>query len=184
MVAQAKTRVTFDEYAALPETNHIIELIDGEMVVHPPKDQHQKILWNIVATLMPLLASGEARFAPTGLHFDDGNSFEPDVFWVSAENDHCVLEDNGRFWHGAPDLVVEVLSPSTEANDRGDKFDTYEQYGVREYWLVSPEGQFTEVYRHENGRFNRVGLFRAEQPFVSTVLGANIDSRGWYAGGQ
>jgi Uma2 family endonuclease len=181
MVAQAKTQVTFEEYAALPETNQVTELIDGEIFVNPPLDKHQEVLGEIYALVRSLIAGGKLRMAPTGLHFDDGNSFEPDVFWVSAENDLCFLEDNGRFWHGAPDLVVEVLSPSTEANDRGNKFDTYEKYGVREYWLVSPEGHFTEVYQHENGKFNRVGLFKAEQPFVSAVLGGvNINAQSWF----
>lgn len=181
MVPQAKTRVTFAEYAALPETNQIVELIDGEIVVNPPLFRHQKALWEIIATVMPLMKEGTACLAPTGLHFDDGNSFEPDLFWVSPENDHCLLVDEGRYWHGAPDLVIEILSPSTASNDRGDKFNIYEKYGVREYWLVDPDAKFTEVYRHDGNKLDRHGLFKPDQPFISTVLGgATIDSRNWY----
>jgi Uma2 family endonuclease len=182
MVAQSKIRVTFAEYAAMPETNQIVELIDGEIVMNPPVDKHQKALWEIVATVMPLMRNGEARFAPAGLHFDDGNSFEPDLFWVSADNNHCFLEEKGRFWRGAPDLVIEILSPSTASDDRGIKFDTYQKHGVREYWLVDPEAKFTEVYRHDGNKFERQGVFKPNQPFVSAVLnGAAIDSQNWYA---
>jgi Uma2 family endonuclease len=181
MDTPAKTRVTFEEYTALPETNQIVELIDGEIVVNPPLDKHQKALWQIVTTLTPLMATGEARFAPAGLHFDDGNSFEPDLFWVSPDNTQCFLEDNGRYWHGAPDLVVEILSPSTASDDRGIKYETYEKYGVREYWLVDPDAKYVEVYRHEAGKFQRQGVYKPNQPFVSAALGgATINSQSWF----
>lgn len=179
--AEAKIRVTFAEYAALPESNQIVELIDGEIVMNPPRDKHQFTLWQIVATVSTLMKEGQARFAPTGLHFDDGNSFEPDLFWVSPASTRCVLEPDGRFWHGAPDLVIEILSPSTASNDRGIKFETYEQSGVGEYWLVDPEAHFTEIYRHDGEKFERQGVFKPTQPFTSAVLGGvTIDSSGWF----
>lgn len=173
--------MTFADYDALPETNQIVELIDGEIFVNPPLDKHQQVMWEIVAILTPLMRGGTPRFAPCGLHFDDGNSFEPDLFWVSRDNPHCFLEDNGYYWHGAPDLVIEVLSPSTAFNDRGKKFDTYQQHGVREYWLVEPEASFIEVYRLEGEHFARHGLFKAGESFVSQVLGnAEISTQSWF----
>lgn len=182
MVAQPKIRVTFAEYAVLPESNQIVELIDGEIVMNPPLFRHQKALLQIIATLLPLQLPGELCLAPTGLHFDDGNSFEPDLFWVSADNTACFLEDNGRYWHGAPDLVIEILSPSTASDDRGIKFDIYQTHGVREYWLVDPEAKFTEVYRRDGSKFERQGVFKPNQPFASAVLdGATINSQNWYA---
>ncbi|MBL8163021.1 MAG: Uma2 family endonuclease [Anaerolineae bacterium] len=177
-----KVRVTFAEYDALPETNQIVELIDGEIVMNPPVFRHQKVLLRIVATLLPLNLSGELCIAPCGLRFDDGNSFEPDLFWVSLDNTACVLEPNGNYWHGAPDLVIEVLSPSTEANDRGKKFRTYQQYGVREYWLVNPDVQFVEVYAQLNARFEQQGVILPGQAFTSEVLsGVSIDVTPWFA---
>lgn len=182
MDTPAKTRVTFEEYAALPETNQIVELIDGEIVVNPPLYKHQKALLQIIKTLTPLLPHGEMAIAPTGLHLNDGNSFEPDLFWVSPENTQSFLEDNGRYWHGAPDLVVEILSPSTASNDRGAKYDTYEKHGVREYWLVDPDAKFVEVYRHEAGKYARQGVFKANQSFVSAVLGGGaIEIASWFS---
>ncbi len=128
------------------------------------------------------MKAGNACLGPTGLHFDDGNSFEPDLFWVSAENDNCFLEDNGRYWHGGPDLVVEVISPSTEFNDRGLKFLTYQKYGVHEYWMVNPESKFVEVYGLDGERFVQQGIYDATQPFVSAVLGnATINPKSWFS---
>jgi Uma2 family endonuclease len=176
-----REKVSLADYLALPESNQITELIDGEIVVNPPRDAHQKTLWMLVGDLMPLLNEGEARFAPTGLNFDDGNSFEPDLFWVSPTNDRCRVEPQGRYWEGAPDLIIEVLSPTTEAIDRDDKYKVYERYGVREYWLVSPDARYAEVHRLEDGRFTRVGVFRPGQSFVSTVLGgATIYPARWF----
>ncbi len=182
MDQEAKIRVTFEEYDALPETNQIVELIDGEIIASPPLDIHQKTLLKVVKTVMTLMKKGEACLVPTGLHFDDENSFEPDLFWVSAENEHCFLEDNGRYWHGAPDLVIEILSPTTASNDRGVKFEMYEQHGVREYWMVDPDANYVEIYRLEGDKFERQGLFKPNQPFTSTVLvGTTIDSKSWFS---
>ncbi len=166
-----KTKTTFAEYASLPESNQIIELIDGEVILNPPLDAHQDVLGNIYLFLRQRVQGGVLRMAPTGVYFDDANSFEPDIFWVSTDNDHCFLGADHRFWHGAPDLIVEVLSVSTTSKDRGIKFDVYEQSGVAEYWLVDPLAQYVEVYKLHNGTFNRIGLFEADQAFASHVLG-------------
>jgi Uma2 family endonuclease len=185
MVAGAKIRVTFAEYAALPETNQIVELIDGEIVretvINLAPYAHRETLAKVKTFLVNELTIGLLYNPPSGLHFEDGNSFEPDLFWISPENDQCFLEDDGRYWHGAPDLVIEILSPSTASNDRGSKFDTYEKNGVREYWMVDPDAKFVEVYRHDGSRFERQGVFKPDQPFISAVLGgATIASQNWY----
>ena len=185
MVAQTKTRVTFAEYAALPETNQIVELIDGEIVretvVNLAPYAHHETLSKVKSYLINELKIGLLYNSPSGLNFDDGNSFEPDLLWIGPENDHCYLENDGRYWHGAPDLVIEILSPSTASNDRGSKFDTYEKNGVREYWMVDPDAKFTEVYRHNGNKFERQGVFKPDQPFISAVLrDASIDSQNWY----
>ncbi|MCA0454307.1 MAG: Uma2 family endonuclease [Chloroflexi bacterium] len=177
-----KTRTTFAEYAALPESNQIVELIDGEIVVNPPLFRHQKALVKIILSLQFLSENGEICVAPTGLKFDDGNSFEPDLFWVSESNTDCVLGADGRYWYGAPDLVVEILSPSTEVNDRGHKFQTYQRYGIREYWMVNPEAKFVEVYTLSGSRLTQQGIYEAAQPFASAVLGGvTIDPKTWFS---
>jgi Uma2 family endonuclease len=79
------------------------------------------------------------------------NDYEPDVVFFSKARAQGFTHGQSEF--PVPDLVVEVLSPSTQANDRGVKFDDYERSGVREYWLVDPEQRTVEVYHAEGQRF-------------------------------
>ncbi|MBZ0287332.1 MAG: Uma2 family endonuclease [Anaerolineae bacterium] len=175
MVDFVQTRMTSAEYWQQPETNRIEELIDGELIVTPPPlDAHQDKVTNIAVYVKPLTKGGQFRVAPTGVHFEDGYDFEPDIFWIAPDNDHCILAPDGRYWQGAPDFIVEVLSPTTAYRDRGIKFETYQRHGVREYWLVDPEAAFIEVYRLENEQFVRLGLFKAGETFASPVLGVDV----------
>lgn len=82
------------------------------------------------------------------LFLDNENRYVPDAMIVC---DRKKIKHDGV--HGAPDLVVEVLSPSTGAHDRGAKMRHYEAAGVKEYWIVSPLGKTVEVYFNQNGRF-------------------------------
>jgi Uma2 family endonuclease len=176
-----QTRVTFAEYSQRPETNQIVELIDGEIVVNSPRDIHQKTHWQISATLNSILPPGEARSAPAGLRIDDHNSFEPDIFWVSENNPNCSLGPDGYYWQGAPDLVIEILPPSTASYDRGYKYDTYERIGVLEYWLVDPDSQHVEVYQLVDRRFMRLGLFKSPKTFRSAALNnVEVDISSWF----
>jgi Uma2 family endonuclease len=91
------------------------------------------------------------------------------VFWISPENTRCTLVD-GKYWHGAPDLVVEVLSSSTARRDRKEKLQLYQQYGVREYWLVDPDGEYVEVYRQEGEQLVKHGIWGPGESFTSPAL--------------
>lgn len=164
-----RTGVTAAEFLALPEMNQISELINGEIIVTPPSDTHQSIVGAIYFALRSAYPHGAFRIAPTGVHLDDENVVEPDVFWVSDANPRCRLID-GKYWRGAPDLVIEVLLPSTARIDRDLKFRLYEQYGVREYWLIDPDAQFIEVYRREGEKLERQGFFGAGETLTAGVL--------------
>lgn len=172
MVVPARAKTTFAEYQAMEETNQIVELIDGDILVTSPSDLHQETFTRLFLLLGTLLKNGKLRSAPSGLYFDDMNSFEPDLFWISPQNEHCFLRDDGRYWQGAPDLIVEILSPSTSYRDRGIKYETYERHGVREYWLIDPEARFVEVFSHDGAHFSRLGIFQAGEQFTSPILGA------------
>jgi Uma2 family endonuclease len=170
MADMLRIRMTSEEFYRQAETSRIEELIDGELVVTPPPlDIHQDISSRLYLLLAKLVGGGTLRYAPTGVHFDEGQGYEPDIFWISPENTTCALVD-GRYWHCAPDLIIETLSPSTAERDRGVKFDTYEKHGVREYWLADPESQFVEVYTLTAGRFSRLGLFGKGKSFPPPVL--------------
>ena len=172
----APSKTSFGDYLTLTEAgDHIVQLIDGEIVVDAPFDDHQRALWQLVFVLAPHLMRGEPRFAPCTVYFDEKNSFQPDLFWVSPENDHCTLASDHRYWIGAPDLVVEVLSPSTSYNDRRHKFLIYEKYGVREYWLLDPLAQHVEVFTLQDAKLFKLDIYRPGDSFTSPLLGAAVD---------
>lgn len=176
--ARNPQKMTAKEFKQLPETNQFIELLDGDVIMSPaPKNAHQAAVLSIATFFKINAVGGQTVIAPMDVYFDDYNVAQPDIFWVSNEGSQCSLGDDG-YWHGASDLVVEVLSPSTALKDRGIKFNLYEQYGVREYWLVDTEAKFIEVYRLDAGKFARLGAFGAGQNFVSEVLSqltVNVD---------
>lgn len=165
----SKTRMTATEFSQLPETNQPTELIDGELIVSPPPiPKHQRINRRIVIMLDELIPDGELFFAPIGVYFDEDNIPEPDVVWVS-EASKCVIGD--KYLEGPPELIVEIFSPGTLRRDRREKYELYERFGVREYWMVDPVGQFIEVCVWANGLYNRQGVYGPDDSFESPVLG-------------
>jgi Uma2 family endonuclease len=167
------TQTALDAYLAMPETNRIVELINEEIVMTPPPlDVHQEVFGNLHLFLANVLQShgGIIRLAPTGIKFDDDNVVEPDIFWIAPDNTRCTLHPAGRFWLGAPDLIIEIRSPSTALRDRREKFALYERDAVREYWLVDPNARFIEVYSHDGSAFQQLGIFSDAESFASPVL--------------
>ncbi|MEL6271043.1 MAG: Uma2 family endonuclease, partial [Chloroflexota bacterium] len=116
---------------------------------------------------------GTVRLSPCDLYITDDTVLQPDVMLIKPDNPNCELEDDG-YWHGAPDLVVEVLSPGTASLDRGRKFQLYAQHGVLEYWLADPQAQFIEVFTPQNSQFIQQGLYEINATFTSGVLGADV----------
>src|SRR5262245_18528912 len=145
----ARTKLTKADYQALPESNLPMERIHGELIVSPtPIHAHQKVVFKAAKVVEQLAPGGEVVIAPMDVYFGEDDNVQPDVFWVSGTESRCKLGEDG-YWYGAPDLVIEVLSPSTEYRDRHDKYELYEQHGVQEYWPVNTVARFIEVYRLE-----------------------------------
>lgn len=165
-----QTRMTAREFMAQPESSEHVELIAGEFVMSPtPKFKHQNISLNSAVELRGKVPHGKVVISPMDVYLDDENVVQPDVFWVSGVDSRCKLGDDG-YWHGAPDLVVEVLSPSTALRDHGIKFALYERFGTREYWLIDPDGEFVEVFHHDGEVFRRAGAFGRDAAFALSVL--------------
>lgn len=164
-----KPRMTLEEFKALPETNTFVEFIDGEVIVSPtPIDRHQETSGAAFIHLYTLHPSGTWRLAPLDVYLGE-HVLQPDIFWVSDDSTNCFLGED-KYWHGGPDLVIEILSPSTAKRDRGRKYRLYEQYGVREYWLIDTDASFIEVYHLENGRFVKQDIYGLDETFTSPVL--------------
>lgn len=128
------------------------ELIGGEVVFMSPRPSiaHYEIADNIHHLFRQYLKGKTCRSFGDGvdLYLSETNHLIPDGMIVC---DRSKIKPNGV--HGAPDLVVEVLSPGTVRYDRGEKLAAYEKAGVREYWIVSPAGRSVEQYLVKSGHF-------------------------------
>jgi Uma2 family endonuclease len=173
MAKQTKILITSEEFEALPESQQPTELIEGEIVVRGvPTIRHQRVVRNIFKLLDNLASNGEVLFAPVSIKLNDTSYYQPDVLWIGDDNPNCEIDEGGI--DGAPDLVVEVISTGTAKIDRGIKFDTYQQAGVREYWIVEPEENFVEVWQLIDAVYTKLGLFTVEQRFTSPMLTKEI----------
>lgn len=173
MAEQVTTRMTAAEFQQLPQTSKPTELINGALIVSPsPISNHQRAAGRIYAMLLDLSPSGEPIVSPMDVYLDDTNVFQPDVFWL-AEDSQCVERDG--YFYGAPELVVEVHSPSTAKLDKQEKFDAYEQHGVQEYWMVDPIANIIEVWQRKDNQFIRLGVFGNEDTFTSIATKQSID---------
>jgi Uma2 family endonuclease len=171
-----RVRLTYQDLLGLPDDLLRHELIDGEHLMSPaPNTKHQRIVVNLSWRIRAFLehhSLGSVYVAPLDVVFSDFDVAEPDVLYVSAEREKLLGTD--RNLSGAPDLVVEVLSPSTAHIDQGRKRWLYERYGVREYWIVDPEKETVKVYRLAKGSLRLdAEIARADGAaarFVSTPL--------------
>ena len=140
--------MTADEFAALPEGPPYFQLVEGELFfMASPARWHQATVGNlyfaIKAHLRATPSMGQVYMAPSDVQLDKENVFEPDVYFVSREREG-ILTDQGAA--GAPDIVAEVLSPSTLRLDRTKKRAVYFQHGVREIWFVDPDRRQVEIH--------------------------------------
>lgn len=166
---------TYDDYKSLPfsETEQY-ELLGGEIVMVPsPGFRHQRISWELEYRLSQHvrdLRLGIVADAPLDVVLGEGGDREvaqPDVLFISHERIEIIHDDEVR---GAPDLVVEILSPSTADYDRGYKRTLYARAGVGEYWIVDPQTETAEVLTSGQGGFEPLGTFGRDDTLVSGVL--------------
>ena len=170
----SKTRVTADEFLELPETLQPPELLDGEIIVSPtPTTDHQRIVLRLTLLLSQKVTEkgGEVALSPLDVRFDEFNVVQPDVMWL-APNSRCTEIDQRL--SGPPELVIEVLSPSTSRRDKREKFRLYERHGVTEYWIVDPSNRYVELWHLVDGRFQAIDTFTPGETFESPQLGEII----------
>jgi Uma2 family endonuclease len=173
-----------------------VEFIDGEVVPHSPaKHRHLGVTKRVVALLdayVNVHQTGEV-LSEKCLCVFPRNDYEPDVVFFGPEKAAGLDEDTMKF--PVPDLIVEVLSESTEARDRGVKFEDYEAHGVGEYWIVDPEREVLEQYALRDSGYELLlktssGEVRSEvlRGFVAPVRAlfskeANLEALRTLAGG-
>ena len=136
---------TYRDYLLLPEQDRR-ELIEGDFYVVPaPSLKHQSVVRNLGTLLWDFVrrnSLGTVFWAPTDVVLSQESVVQPDILFVSNERRGVITEANIS---GAPDLVVEVLSPSTADRDKQLKLSLYARHGVGEYWIVDPDGESLQV---------------------------------------
>lgn len=169
-------RWTYEEYYKLDDGQHY-EIMDGNLVMAPTPDvRHQDWLGNHYFLLRQHLArkkSGRLFIAPFDVVFDSENTVQPDLIFVASANSG-IIEKRAIF--GAPDLLVEMLSPSSIDRDLVDKKSLYARFGVKEYWIGDPAKQTMEILTLRGGRYQRYCAAKEKGKLVSKVLpGLKLD---------
>jgi Uma2 family endonuclease len=160
----ARVRLTYDDFLLFPDDGKRHELIDGEHYVTPsPNIRHQAILGNLyflVRTWLEQHPVGRVFMAPLDVVFSDFDVVEPDLLFVSRERAPDILAV--KHVTGAPDIVVEIGSPTTRKRDETIKRRLYERSGMFEYWVIDPDLEVVRICRNRDGRFERPVELRAD----------------------
>ena len=162
--AAIQRKWTYRDYCAIPEDGRRHEILDGEHFMSPsPGVRHQRLsrrLYDALSAWLKQGKEGELFYAPLDVVLSDFDVVQPDVIWLSETSQAYLTEANVQ---GPPDLVVEILSPSSRRQDQSIKLDLYQRFGVREYWLVDPEVAEVRCWSLVGERFGRPRLFEASR---------------------
>ena len=166
-----RPRVSFADLERAPEDGRRYQLYDGEVFVVPaPLPRHQ-VVQLLIAEMLRHFAAEHGGFAvpsPIDIVFSDYDVLQPDVVFFKADRRHLV--DLDHVIRHAPDLCVEVISPSTQETDRGRKMQMFARYGVPEYWIVDPRASRIEVYRLEGSAYALVSDASCDDTLLSPTI--------------
>jgi Uma2 family endonuclease len=148
-------KLTYEDFERFPEDDRLRhEILDGVHVVSPsPTIRHQRLSKRVFRKLDSFVEAqglGEIFYAPMDVLLSRHDIVEPDLFFIAGDRDGIVTEKNVQ---GAPDLVVEILSPGTRKRDLVDKRERYEALGVQEYWVFDPDRHTVAAFRREGEHF-------------------------------
>lgn len=165
-----KEKATLADFRALPEGPPYYELVGGQLIEMPsPTPTHQRIVTRLSAKMLNFADEhdlGEVFVALLDTHLTDEDAYQPDVLFISHER-AAIVEERIE---GAPDLVVEVLSPSTGYYDLTQKRRVYAETGAREYWIVDPMERTVDVLENTGEGFEGRGVLQERDEATSKVL--------------
>ena len=169
----SQTALTIADLDLMPDDGNRYELIEGELLVSRSAGlTHQGVSGELFLSLGIYLKVNPIGkvFAAVGVVFDDLNGVIPDLVYFSNESRNKIV--SGERITGAPDLVVEILSPGSE-NERRDRLakkELYGKFGVKEYWILDPALRTIEVFRHDGKTLTPVGVLGAESDLTTPLL--------------
>jgi Uma2 family endonuclease len=146
--------LTYEDYLEFPNDGRRYEILEGELMMTPaPSPQHQDVSINLEFFLYAHIRRfglGKLFHAPFDVIMSNISIVQPDILFISVEKLSSITE---RGFEGAPDLVVEILSPATQRYDRINKLKIYASHGVKWYWLVSPHEKTLEEFELQEGGY-------------------------------
>ena len=171
-------RITVEELFEMElEEGYFYELLNGHIVKkQAPSPQHQKAVANLNWFINNFIREhdlGDCYTSPIDVFFDKYNNAQPDILFIKKDRLFIITKDGIQ---GHPDLIVEVLSPSSSRNDRIIKKKIYHEFGVSEYWIVDPIYKIVEIYSLENNAYTMTTMVAETGEIASKVLeGFKID---------
>jgi len=184
MKAVAMAPLTIEDYRSLPEGGPRYQLIEGDLFMAPaPNRYHQEIVLTVILMLGKYLEKrpiGKLYTAPFDVYFDEINVHQPDVVFVSNKN-KSILTYAGA--EGAPDFLVEILSPKTAELDKKPKRRVFARSGVNELWIIDPEAKLVHVYFLQKDADRPTATYSEKETFASPhfpglkISGAKIFKR-------
>lgn len=159
---------TYEDYLKLDDTQDY-EVIGGELILVPkPMPYHQEVVGRLITELNIFLRQNHLGKVYSDVDVVLGNQVvSPDLIFISKDRLSIITDMNIQ---GSPDLVVEVLSPSTQKYDRKQKSQLYHAYGIKEYWIVDPTLHLVEVFIAGMNEWNRAGVYDEGDVLVSPLL--------------
>ncbi len=173
-----RKKITYADYLIIDDNNRY-EIFNGELYMVPaPSTNHQSVsrnleflIWNFVKQK----GLGNVFDAPIDIVFDDDEVFQPDIVFIKSENQSIIGKNAIQ---GVPDLIVEIVSPSSTFYDTIEKKDIYRKYGVKEYWIIFPDEKVIEVLSLEKGEYLEFCKSKKEGIVKSKILeGLEINSK-------
>ncbi len=166
---QAK-RWTYEEYYCLDDDQRH-EIIDGNLLMAPSPDMwHQSWLgdlYTVIRNQVQRHKLGKVFVAPFDVVLDSENTVQPDLIFVATAN-LGIIQPRAIF--GTPDLLIELISPSSVRRDRYDKKDLYARFGVKEYWIGDPANKSLEILTLKDGRYELHCAAEIKGKLTSLVL--------------
>ena len=162
---------TYQDFLELPSDGKIYEIIGGTLLMAPaPATSHQNVSRNLEFLIWDYVRRnklGEIYDAPIDVIFDRLNVVEPDLVYITQERIN-IIKEKGIF--GAPDLIIEILSPHNADVDIKRKKQLYEHFAVREYWIVDPDKKQAEVYIMQGGTYELKGTYLEQDSVESRQI--------------
>lgn len=172
----AARKITYREFREMEFDDndpYWYELLNGVLVrKSAPHILHQRISkkpFRLLESFVIEKKLGEVFYAPVDVVLSADSAPQPDLMYISHTNAAVLNEEEGVI-NGAPDLVVEIISPSSVKRDRIEKKALYEKFGIIEYWLVDPNNQSIEIYTLQNNRYELLVFADATESVASKVI--------------